>query len=95
MAPSNHQRRSGRRRDRADVAYDAARCDALVDPLDGCGNWLFPHYDPPNMGGFSGEGFPRDGRVAHDTFRACAMPGQLSRSVSVVTVSTCSPKRFR
>jgi hypothetical protein len=27
-----------------EVAYDAARCDALVDPLDGCGNWLFPHH---------------------------------------------------
>jgi hypothetical protein len=23
-----------------------------VDPLDGCGNWLFPHYDPPNVGAF-------------------------------------------
>jgi hypothetical protein len=34
-----------------DVAHDAGRCDALVDPLDGCGNWLFPHYDPPNVGG--------------------------------------------
>jgi DDE superfamily endonuclease len=37
--------------DRADVADDASRCDALVDPLDGCGNWLFPHHDPPNVGG--------------------------------------------
>ena len=23
----------------------------LVDPLDGCGNWLFPHHDPPNAVG--------------------------------------------
>lgn len=23
--------------------------DALVDPLDGCGNWLFSHHDPPNV----------------------------------------------
>jgi transposase len=28
-----------------------ARRDALVDPLDGSGNWLFPHYDPPDVGG--------------------------------------------
>src|SRR6476659_4138724 len=27
------------------------RCDALVDPLHGCGNWLFPHHDPPNVVG--------------------------------------------
>jgi hypothetical protein len=33
------------------MAYDAGRCDALVDPLDSCGNWLFPHHDPPNVGG--------------------------------------------
>ena len=49
LAPSNHQRRSGCCRDRADVAYDAGRCDTLVDPLDGCGNWLFPHHDPSNV----------------------------------------------
>ena len=24
---------------------------APVDPLKGCGNWLFPHHDPPNVGG--------------------------------------------
>jgi len=47
----NHQRRSGCCRDRADVAHDAGRCDALVDPLNGCGNWLFPHHDPPNVSG--------------------------------------------
>src|ERR1700756_25309 len=33
------------------MAYDAGRCDALVDPLDSCGNWLFPHHDPRNVGG--------------------------------------------
>jgi hypothetical protein len=33
--------------------------------------------------------------AAHDALRARALPGQPSRSVSVVTVSTCSPKRFR
>ena len=33
------------------TSHDAGRCDALVDPLDGCGNRLFPHYDPPNVGG--------------------------------------------
>jgi len=22
---------------------------AAVDPLDGCGNQLFPHHDPPNV----------------------------------------------
>jgi transposase-like protein len=27
------------------------RRDALVDPLDGCRNWLFPHHDPPNVDG--------------------------------------------
>ena len=43
--------RSGCCRDRADVAHDTGRCDALVDPLDGCGNRLFPHHDPPNVGG--------------------------------------------
>jgi hypothetical protein len=34
-------------------------------------------------------------RAAHEALRARALPGQLSRSVSVVTVSICSPKRFR
>ncbi len=34
-----------------DIAYDTARRDALVDPLDGCGNWLFSHHDPPNVDG--------------------------------------------
>ena len=38
-------------RDRADVAYNAVRRDALVDPLDGYGNWLFTHHDPPNVVG--------------------------------------------
>ena len=38
-------------RDRANAAYDTGRRDALVDPLDGCGNWLFPHHDPPNVVG--------------------------------------------
>lgn len=27
------------------------RRDALVDPLDGCGNWLFSHYYPSNVDG--------------------------------------------
>ena len=31
---------------------------------------------------------------AHDALRCRARPGQLSRRVSVVTVSTCSPNRF-
>ena len=31
---------------------------------------------------------------AHDALRSRASPGQLSRMVSVVTVSTCSPNRF-
>src|SRR3981081_1841597 len=30
---------------------DARRVDALVDPLDGWGIWLFSHHDPPNVGG--------------------------------------------
>ena len=28
-----------------------ARCDALVDPLDGSGDRFFPHYDPADVGG--------------------------------------------
>jgi hypothetical protein len=35
-----------------------------------------------------------EGPVAHDAFRSRILPGQLSRSVCVVTVSTCLPKRF-
>ena len=42
---------AGCRRDRADVAHDTSRRDTLVDPLDGGGNWLFPHHDPPDVGG--------------------------------------------
>jgi DNA (cytosine-5)-methyltransferase 1 len=38
-------------RHRADVADDAGRRDALVDPFDGCRNWFFPHHDPPNVVG--------------------------------------------
>lgn len=37
--------------DRADAADDTSRCDALVDPFDGCRNRLFPHHNPPNVGG--------------------------------------------
>jgi hypothetical protein len=48
---SNYRRRSGRCSDRSDVAYETGRRDALVDPLDGRGNWLFPHHDPPDLGG--------------------------------------------
>lgn len=35
----------------ADAAHDAGRRDALVDPLDGGRNWVFPHHDPPNVVG--------------------------------------------
>jgi hypothetical protein len=42
--------RSGGCRDRADIAHDTGRRDALVDPLKGCGTWLFLHHDPPNVG---------------------------------------------
>lgn len=47
----NDDQVAGCGRDRANAAYDTGRRDALVDPLDGCGNWLFPHHDPPNVVG--------------------------------------------
>jgi transposase len=46
----DRRRRPGCCRDRADVAHHAGRCDALVDPLDGGGDWLFPHHHPPDVG---------------------------------------------
>ena len=41
-------------KDRCEGLLDEARPgrrDALVDPLDGGGNWLFPQHDPPDVGG--------------------------------------------
>ena len=40
-------------KDRCEGLLDEARPgrrDALVDPLDGGRDWLFPHYDPPYVG---------------------------------------------
>jgi hypothetical protein len=31
--------------------YDASRRDALVNPLNGGENWLFPPHNPPDVGG--------------------------------------------
>ena len=36
---------------RANLADHACGRDALVDPFDGSGNWLFAYDDPPHVGG--------------------------------------------
>ena len=46
-ADSNNGRRSGCCRDRADVAHHAA--DTRHWSIRG--NWVFPHYDPSDVGG--------------------------------------------
>jgi len=78
---------------RADKARDAAEpvrqlVEEMVEPL--------PAYGLTSAGFIREKDLHEMGRpTAHDAWRAGALPGQLSRSVSVVTVSTCSPKRFR
>src|SRR5258705_942845 len=45
--PRTIRRRSGCCRDRTDVAHDASRRDALVDPLNGGGKMALPPPPPP------------------------------------------------
>lgn len=93
LAPSHHERRSGRRRDRTNVADDASRRDALVDPLDGCGNWLFSHHDPPNVDGVRLAAAPQRTNVPEP--RGAGLPPSINTNPTVhgeIWLSIIGPK---